>query len=259
MVLLGRGWTVAAARRAVGVSKTTAANWKNGHSVKRRDATRVRIAPLSPSIARPISPRFLSEDERVQIAELRLDGATVRAIAAELGRSPSTISRELRRNALASGKYRPFHAHRAAAVRRRPKPSKLASSVELVAFIRERLRKRRSPAQISRALRSENPNRPEMRLSVESIYQTVYSHGSPLRISGPTAPSALRTGRDHRRAHLRLAAGQRRRRFPAPMLMINARSHPRTAVKPGTGRGTSSSASATDPRSARWSSGRPGS
>lgn len=224
MQLLARGWTVAAARRSVGVSGTTAANWKNGYNLKLRDGTHRRVAGLSPSIARPISARFLSEDERVQIADLRRDGATVRAIAAELGRSPSTISRELRRNAGPSGRYGPFDAHRAAAVRRRrPRLTKLAASPELVEFVRERLRKRWSPAQISRALRSDHPDRADMRLSVETIYQAVYAHSSRLRVWHGRDKPPLRTGRDHRRAHSRLPAGHRRRRFAAPMLMIDDR------------------------------------
>ncbi len=45
-----------------------------------------------------ISPRYLSEDERVRIADLQRRGLSVRAIAVEVGRSPSTVSRELRRN-----------------------------------------------------------------------------------------------------------------------------------------------------------------
>jgi len=61
-----------------------------------------------------ISVRFLSEDERVQIADLRKTGAGTRQIATLLGRSASTVSRELRRNATKAGGYRPFHAHRLA-------------------------------------------------------------------------------------------------------------------------------------------------
>ena len=63
-----------------------------------------------------ISGWFLSEDDRVGIADLRGAGFGVRAIAARLGRSPSTVSRELRRNRdPGSGQYRPFAAQRLAA------------------------------------------------------------------------------------------------------------------------------------------------
>ncbi|MDQ3715247.1 MAG: helix-turn-helix domain-containing protein, partial [Actinomycetota bacterium] len=66
---------------------------------------------------RQISPRFLSQDERIEIADLRQAGWSIRRIAGRLGRSPSTISRELRRNAISSRAYRPFEAHRRATAR----------------------------------------------------------------------------------------------------------------------------------------------
>ena len=57
--------------------------------------------------------RFFSEDERVLIGDLLRAGQSVRSIAVRLGRSPSTISREVRRNSSEAGNYRPFNAHRA--------------------------------------------------------------------------------------------------------------------------------------------------
>ena len=62
-----------------------------------------------------VSPRYLSEDERIVIADLHRAGRGVRQIALELGRDPSTVSRELRRNAHpVSGDYRPHAAQRRA-------------------------------------------------------------------------------------------------------------------------------------------------
>lgn len=61
---------------------------------------------------RQISARFLSQDERIEIADLRHAGWSIRGIAGRLGRAPSTISRELRRNTRGSRGYRPFEAHR---------------------------------------------------------------------------------------------------------------------------------------------------
>ena len=52
---------------------------------------------------RQISPRFLSQDERIEIADLRHAGLSIRQIAHRLGRAPSTVSRELRRNATTRG------------------------------------------------------------------------------------------------------------------------------------------------------------
>src|SRR5947208_2285285 len=72
----------------------------------------VEYAPVKIEPVRLLSPRYLSEDERAVIAHERDRGATVREIAAQLGRSPSTVSRELRRNVDVGGRYRPAIAHR---------------------------------------------------------------------------------------------------------------------------------------------------
>ncbi len=75
------------------------------------------VAPLDRLAVRQISGRFLSQDERFEIADLRREGLSVREVARRLGRGPSTVSRELRRNASRGG-YRPFEAHRHATLRR---------------------------------------------------------------------------------------------------------------------------------------------
>lgn len=71
---------------------------------------------LAPVITTPptrqYSPRYLSEDERVHLADLRQEGRTVRDAAALLGRSSSTVSRELRRGADDAGRYRSARAMR---------------------------------------------------------------------------------------------------------------------------------------------------
>ena len=85
-VLMAQGSTLQAACDAVGVDRRTGRHW--------RQATGGRIPRKKPDP----SGRYLSLEERLQIADLHLAGASVRAIAAELGRPPSTVSRELRRN-----------------------------------------------------------------------------------------------------------------------------------------------------------------
>jgi transposase-like protein len=91
----------------------------------------------------PVSGRYLSFAEREEIALLRAGGAGVREIARQLGRSPSTISRELRRNAgTRTGRlsYRAstaqWHADRRA---QRPKPAKLVLNAELRCYVQDRL------------------------------------------------------------------------------------------------------------------------
>src|SRR5690349_25096975 len=99
MELRARGWSILAAAREVGVSRTSGANWARGYKTYRNGEVVGFVAPLDRLAVREISSRYLSQDERFRIADLHRAGHSQRAIAAELGRDPSTISRELRRNA----------------------------------------------------------------------------------------------------------------------------------------------------------------
>ena len=91
-----------------------------------------------------ISERFLSEDERGTIADLLGQGLSMRAVAGRMGRSPSTISRELRRNRdPGRGRYRPLVAHRLAVDRRaRPGRGKIVNDEVLPEFVGNLLKKR---------------------------------------------------------------------------------------------------------------------
>jgi IS30 family transposase len=221
--LLAQGWTPAAARREVGISRATSHNWRRGHTVRLKDGTVRFVPPLDPLTTKAISPRFLSEAERIEIADRRHAGETVRAIADAIKRAASTVSRELRRNCSSPGCYQPYQAHRTAALRRqRPRPTKLAAHPELFAAVKDLLAQHWSPAQISRSLRRTFPDRPDWHLAPETIYQELYRPNSML-LRRP-APSPLRTGRDHRRAHLRFTRS--RRRFTEPMLSVHQRPFP---------------------------------
>ena len=143
------------------------------------------------------SPARLSIDERVQI-RLRLEsGWSFRAIAAELGRAPSTISREVNAHG-GRGGYQPVRAHREACGRaRRPKPTKLAARPELCAAVTRDLERLWSPQQIALRLRHAFPDDPEMWVSHETIYKTLYVQGrGELRRE---LAACLRTGRAARR------------------------------------------------------------
>ena len=99
----------------------------------------------------------------------------MRSIAAQIGRSPSTVSRELRRNGPGTGRrYGPHAAQKRAAQRaRRPRGLKLDNE-ELAAVVQAKLCKRWSPEQISLHLHSEYPDRVEMRVAHETIYQALF-------------------------------------------------------------------------------------
>ena len=153
---------------------------------------------VRPRRGRDLKGRCLSFSEREEISIGRAGGETMRAIAARLGRSPSTISRELTRNAGCSGRYRATTAHALAYERAsRPKPAKLAVNLVLRAKVEQDLRRRYSPEQIAGRLRREFPDDAEMWVSTETIYQSLYvqARGALRR----DLARCLRTGRALRR------------------------------------------------------------
>ena len=124
---------------------------------------------VRPRRGRDLQGRYLSFEEREEIAVGRAAGESVRRIAARIGRSPSTISRELARNTV-RGRYRASTAQIAATGRAsRPKLAKLATNPVLRARVEADLARRRSPEQIAGWLRREFPDQPEMQVSAETI------------------------------------------------------------------------------------------
>ena len=120
------------------------------------------------------SPRHLSAPEREEISRALLSGSSLRGIAARLGRAPSTVVREVRRNG-GRGAYRALHAERAALDRgQRPKAAKLVRDGRLRAEVERRLAWRWSPQQIAASLVRDYPDEPAMRISHEAIYQSLF-------------------------------------------------------------------------------------
>jgi transposase, IS30 family len=164
------------------------------------DAGGVKPQVHQPHNAGP-RPRLTQWDRiRIQVGVER--GDSLRAIGARLGRAPSTIKRELDNNvanrydgrksgyrrkmafgARQSGnssvvRYDALAAQESAHRRaRRPKPRKLAVSATLHEEVQTRLTQHHSPTQIARRLRCEFPDRPEMWVSHEAIYQSLYVQG----------------------------------------------------------------------------------
>lgn len=230
-------WALIATRRTsesaeseVGISTAVATRWF-------RQCGGMPPSYLGPS-ATPVSARYVSFVEREQLALLRVQGVGVRACARLLARAASTISRELRRNAVTrSGgfDYRAlpaqWHAERAA---RRPRVAKLVAQPVLRAYVETRLagltsalragpirgpsvrgtgrrpgrRQHRrwatawSPAQIAHRLLLDFPDDPSMRISHEAICQAQYVQCRGALRRELTA--YLRTGRPLRVPHARV-------------------------------------------------------
>lgn len=210
---------------------------------------------VAPSSLIALSGRYLAFEEREELALLKAQRLSIREIARRLKRSPSTVSRELRRNAATRGgvlHYRAtvaqWKAERAAA---RPKTAKLVRNRRLRAYVQDRLAgavadtrgtripgprvpwtgrrhgrradrqwgKCWSPQQISRRLQMDFPHDVSMRISHETIYQALYVQGrGALRRE---LSACLRTGRALR---LPRARGQQRgKTFITPEVMISER------------------------------------
>jgi IS30 family transposase len=242
-VEIARGVASEQAAVSVGVASAVGTRWF-------REAGGVRPTSLA-----PLSGRYLSFIEREEIAILRANGAGVREIARQVKRSPSTISRELRRNAATrtdSSGYRAlnaqWHANRRA---KRPKVAKLAANEALQTYVQDRLSglitrpdgtavpgptvrfigrrhgrrqdrrwaKSWSPEQISHRLGVDFPNDASMRISHEAIYQALYIQGrGALRRE---LVACLRTGRALRVPRARTQG--RGKKFVTEEVMISER------------------------------------
>jgi IS30 family transposase len=143
------------------------ANVKNPRNTHGRNNNRSELERLE----RSINPRFLSLTEREQIHYLEATGLSIRQMGHRLRRAPSTISRELRRNATASLGYLPYSAHRFAASRRpRRKGRKLQRPGRLRRYVTRGLGRRWSPEQITARRVRDFPDDLEMQVGTEAIY-----------------------------------------------------------------------------------------
>lgn len=170
------------------------------------------------AVAGPGGQRYLRFDEREEIMRLQASGHGVRQIARAIGRDPSTVSRELRR-AVGSRGYKASMAQAHADLGRRgPRNAKLATNLRLRREVQTRLERFESPEQIAGRLKLDFPDEPEMWVSAETIYQSLYvqARGGLKR----ELTAYLRTGRSMRKP--RRKPGQRRTRIP-DMVMISER------------------------------------
>jgi transposase, IS30 family len=163
----------------------------------------------------------LSLEDREEIAHWLATGHSARQIALRVGRSPSTVTRELARNMSASPRrYRPYPAHvRAVARARRNRPRKLAAGSPVRGLVVELLRQDYSPGQIAGRLKRDYPGRPELQVSHETIYQALFVQGKgSLRAE---VDAAIRCGKARTRRP-RMGRPRGKPRYPAE-LNISAR------------------------------------
>jgi len=151
----------------------------------------------------------LSLDEREEISRGIAAKLSANAIASQLGRSPSTISREIARNG-GRDTYRAVDADQAAWHEAlRPKNTKLAKNPQLRHDVVEGLAKKWSPEQISGRLALQHPHDPDRQISHESIYRAVYLPAK--NHLGPDVQLTLRTRRRLRRPKTHRGGKQQRR------------------------------------------------
>ncbi|OZA18395.1 MAG: hypothetical protein B7Y02_01680, partial [Rhodobacterales bacterium 17-64-5] len=150
----------------------------------------------------------LTVAEREEIARGLAVGSSIRQLARELGRAPSTICREVSRNGGAR-RYRPSLAEERASMRAlRPKPCRLASYPELCALVADRLENRWSPQQVSGWLKATHPGWREMQLSHETIYRSLFVQARGVLKKDLLVH--LRSRRVMRRGKMATTAGQTR-------------------------------------------------
>ncbi|MEP6666973.1 MAG: IS30 family transposase, partial [Nocardioidaceae bacterium] len=191
------------------------------------------MPPLS--LVEPVKTRALNITEREKILVGINQHLSIRAIAASIDRYPSTVSRELEQNMrhkytrAVGGPGRPrtrgwdyspnAAQNRADANAARPKVAKLTQNDRLRKEVQDRLEQEHSPEQIAARLRVDFPDDPQMRVSPETIYQSLYVQGRGALRRDLT--QRLRTGRALRKPHRR--SNERRGRIPN---MVNISERP---------------------------------
>jgi IS30 family transposase len=158
----------------------------------------------------------LTLEERERLASLKAEGLSLRAVAARLGRAASTVSRELRRNALPKGGYLPVHAE-GCYLERRQRPAVLEQDAKLRRFVRERLLEGWTPEQIAGWLK-RGEERGLRAAATETIYAFINRPGQ----RGEKLWKLLPRGRAKR--------GRRRARQPRSAIAERRSIHDRPAA-----------------------------
>jgi IS30 family transposase len=172
LVLCGASWLAVAA--ACEVSRSTVARVMREAGGIPPGIRAGRHAGGMLPVSRCRAARWLSLEEREEIRAGLVAGVSLAEIGRRLGRPTSTVAREVARNG-GRARYLAWLAERRAGeLCRRPKPAKLAVAGELREFVIAGLQQRWSPRQIAARLREQFADRPEMRVSHETIYQSLF-------------------------------------------------------------------------------------
>ncbi|WP_072807537.1 IS30 family transposase [Rhodococcoides yunnanense] len=199
--MIDSGVPIQKASEAHGVKRKTGYRWRDERAGIVRGRVRESVGPA------------LTLEDRVEIEVGIRIGLSYRKIGSGIGRDHSVVSRDIARNSNVDGSYRAVSAQRRAdASARRPKTSKLRVHQELRAEVISRLGKKWSPQQISKTLKQDFPERPEMQVSHETIYQAIYV--LPRGGLKKEVEKALRTGRTFRKPHGRVAKSKNARHIP---------------------------------------------
>lgn len=219
--LVKEGMNFTQAARCVGVSKRTGKVWRNGRTRSNGRNETAGLDRYRGDMNEPkrINRYYLSQDERISIADMLANGFSLRAIAGHLKRSPSTISRGIKNNKGPMKCYGPYRAQQLSTSRLpRPKKRKIDNPA-LNREIQRKLDVHWSPEQISAWLLKTFPDNETMNVCTETIYQAIYIQAKgQLRRD---VVSRLRTGRIKRKAHA--LPDRRSPRFKEPMIMISER------------------------------------
>lgn len=208
--LLGDGFSAGVVAERLGVRLRSITQWAKlaGMELQRnRHGGAVPLRPSAPSPAQGHGRRLSSADRTIIEARIRT-GWSLRAIAASVGFSPSTISREIARAGLTYRGERLYDAvvadHRAQAQRARAKSRKLDTNVDLRQEIVTGLNNKFSPQQVAGRLPIDFPYREDMRVSAETIYQALYVHAAGGLRHELKVEKSLRSGRTARRPQSKL-------------------------------------------------------
>ena len=203
VALIAQGISNSEACRRVAINRKTGHRWRYGRTIVNGVGDALHYPPVKINEPRQRSPRYLSEHERIVIADRLAAGVSVRGIARELDRAASTISREIRRNRDRDGRYRPHHAEHAARARAgRPRPRRIASDGVLAQAVAELLAKRWSPEQVGHELAVRFAGQRRRCLCTESIYQAIYDPAIDVTRPARRRRRRRRLRGEHRRGRL---------------------------------------------------------